>query len=188
MKLANITSVFRSKLIYNSYRHRLSSKDSVLDIGCGTGVVAQELNKRFNFTKIMGCDIEDYRILKLKFKKQSLQTSLPFNNNSFSKAMLNDVLHHTSYQNQKTLILESLRVANEVLIFELIPTGFSKYGDFLINKIHNSRMNNPFSYRKISEWENIFIDLHLKYTTNAVSAPFWYPFRHVAFRLVKEIK
>jgi hypothetical protein len=99
--------------------------------------------------------------------------------------MFNDVLHHTEYENQDKLIKDALRVSEKVLIFELIPGVFSKYEDYSINKIHNFSMDVPFTYRKPNEWEVLFTSLTLKFERRKVVSPFWYPAKHVAFRILR---
>jgi len=183
MKLAKITSVIRSRIIIHTYSGWINDNLSVLDIGCGTGVVSQELMKTFSFSKLVGCDIENYLLTDIPFIKLKSLNKLPFNNKAFDVAMFNDVLHHTSFNNQEALISDSLRVAATAFIFELNPTWLGKMLDFLINKIHNPRMNIPFTYRTPAGWQNIFKKMGLKYEIKNVKSPFWYPFRHIAYKI-----
>jgi len=184
MKLANITSVFRGKLIAGTYTGWVNNyRIRILDIGCGTGVVGHELMKTFSFRKLVGCDIENYLLVDIPFTKLRSLNKLPFKNKEFDVAMFNDVLHHTSFNNQKALINESLRVATNTLLFELKPTWLGKRLDLLINKIHNPRMNIPFTYRKPEEWEKLFKNMDLKYELKTVKSPFWYPFSHIAYKI-----
>jgi ubiquinone/menaquinone biosynthesis C-methylase UbiE len=183
MKLARITSVYRSKIIAQAYRKWLESKFKVLDIGSGTGIVASELNKYYQFKKITGCDIQEYLLTDIKFKRMKSPTKLPFKRKSFDVAMYNDVLHHMDYANQPILIKESLRVAKYVLIFELKPTLLGKSGDYILNKFHNSAMDIPYTYRSNIEWETLFRKLVVKFEKKNVDTPFWYPFTHTAYRL-----
>lgn len=183
MRLANITSVYRSTLIASVYRQWINKKKGkILDIGCGTGVVADELQHLLG-NYIEGCDIDKYLIRKIPFKKMPSFEKIPYNNKCFEYSMFNDVLHHTSYKNQKLLITESLRVAKNTLIFELKPTVIGKFLDFFINKIHNPKMNIPFTYRKPEEWQLLFKKMNLDYKIKNVKGPLWYPFKHVAFNL-----
>lgn len=185
LKLANTTSVYRSNLIVKAYDGWIKQPQEVLDIGCGTGVVASEISERFKI-KAVGCDIEKYLIRKMPFKLMKTNNELPFPDNSFDVAMLNDVLHHTKYENQEALIKESLRVAKAVLLFELKPTLAGKVADKLINIIHNPRMNIPYTYRDVKSWRKLFGKMNLIHRKRQVSRPFFYPFSHVAFKVVKK--
>lgn len=184
MKLANITTVYRSKLIAKVYRKWLKKGCKVLDIGCGTGVIANELQNLLEI-KVIGCDIEYYSITNLRFKKMKSPTKLPFKRKQFDNVMLNDVLHHTEFEIQNKLLNEAFRVANSVLIFELIPTMVGKYSDDFINKLHNPNMATPHTYRHPNEWKKMFDRLGYKCKISYVKKPLIYPFTHIAFLLYK---
>jgi ubiquinone/menaquinone biosynthesis C-methylase UbiE len=187
MKIANFTTVYRSTLIEKAYKQWAKNGQKVLDIGCGTGIIAHELSERLDL-RITGCDIDKYTFVDLPFKKMKQIDKLPFKKKEFDVAMFNDVLHHTNYKNQNTLLRESLRVAKYVLIFELRPTFISRYGDFLINKIHHPQMDIPYTYRKEEEWEHVFNNLNVKIDKVIIKRPFFYPFSHVAYKLSKSNK
>lgn len=184
LKLADITSVYRAKLIIEVYRKWIKPCQSVLDIGCGTGAVAEELKKSLNIN-VEGCDINSYLLRNILFKKMTSSTKLPYKNKLFNLSMFNDVLHHTEYNNQEPLIREAFRVSKKVLIFELIPTKLGKWADLFINKIHNPKMKIPYTYRKPEQWKNMFSEMGLKVRYVNVDKPLLYPFTHIAYLLYK---
>jgi ubiquinone/menaquinone biosynthesis C-methylase UbiE len=185
MKLANITSTYRSKLIEEAFKGWLTPNTKVLDVGCGTGVVGKELSQHFNL-QLSGCDIENYVLTNIPFKKITDRNKLPFPNNSFDYALFVDMLHHTSYETQKRLLQEGLRVSKSVLLFELHETFTGKILDYLLNKIHHPTMAIPYTYRTRKQWIQLAKELHIKFEVRKVRKPFLYPFTHMAFRFTRK--
>lgn len=184
MALADYTSTIRGRLIINAYKKWLKPKEKVLDIGCGNGVVSKQIADEFRL-RIYGCDTLNYLTKKIPFKLTKDGRPLPFKNHEFSAAMFNDVLHHIPYSIQEQLITDALRVAKQVLIFEVQPTIIGKVADYTLNKIHNHFMRIPFTFRTTSQWGKMFAKNKLKHEVQSVKTPLFYPFSHVAFRLRK---
>lgn len=183
MKLADLTSVYRSKLVAEAYKDWLKAGMDVLDIGCGTGVVANELKKKFNI-RVTGCDIDKYLLVNIPFKKMACFDKLPnFATKKFDVSMFNDMLHHTDYDNQPNLLKQAMKISGSCLLFELKPTIMGEIADYGINKLHNPNMDIPYTYRTVVSWEKLFNKLGLKYKKKDVRKPFWYPFSHIAFRV-----
>lgn len=179
--IAHLTSGFRSKLIISVYQKWIKECDSVLDIGCGTGVVSNALKNKFSL-EITGCDLENYLLIRIPFK-QITSDILPVKTKSYGIAMLNDVLHHMPKDKQTRILLEAIRVAERVLIFEFEPTLLGKFTDILLNKLHYKNLGDALSLREIPEWENLFRGIGVKFQTIKPKKPFWYPFSPVAFML-----
>ncbi len=180
--LADFTSKYRGQLIIATYRKWLKSGDQVLDIGCGNGVVSKIIADTLSI-KLIGCDILEYPKTYIQVKLMSNPEKLSFPSHTFSSAMFNDVLHHMPYQTQVKLIREALRVAKQILIFEVKPNPLSALSDWLINKIHHPQMNIPFTFRSQQDWEKLFKNLGANYQSTQIKTPLWYPFSHVAFNL-----
>ena len=183
IKLANITTLYRSKLIAEAYKQWLNPKKNVLDVGCGTGVVAHELQESLNI-KVTGCDIDKYLIVDIPFKRMESFDKLPnFGKKKFDACMFNDMLHHTDYQNQVKLLRQAINISKICLLFELKPTMAGRIADLVINKIHNPNMNIPYTYRTPGDWKKLFKEIGYKYEIKEVKKPFWYPFSHIAFKI-----
>jgi ubiquinone/menaquinone biosynthesis C-methylase UbiE len=176
-----ITLIYRSKLIISAYEGYLLPSDKVLDIGCGNGVVTDELRRRFGCA-VTGTDILDYRKRDFPFKKMEDPLKLPFSDGEFDVSMLNDALHHCD--DQRKILNEALRVSRSVLLFEMEPTLSAKIVEVLINQIHNPAMNIPFNIRTFGEWQRLFNDMGIRFESRRVKRPsILYPFVNFVFRL-----
>lgn len=184
MSITKITGNFRTKLIISIYKNWINNGDNILDIGCGTGIVAKIIGDYFT-TKIIGCDVKNYLIYNIPFIKIK-NNHIPLENNSFKVALLNDVLHHIDKKAQFDIIKEATRVADKVLIFEFEPTLVGKITDIILNKLHYGDLKAPLSVRTRDEWQKVFRNLGYQYKSVKVNRPFWYPFSHIAFILTKK--
>lgn len=184
MKLLDLTTEFRSKLIINSYQTWLRPKTRALDVGCGNGVISDILQKHYALD-LVGCDIAKYLSRKIKFVSMKSKTKLPFKKNLFDIIMFTDALHHVEYEYQIKLLNEALRVGKKVIIFELNPTILTRVLDWSINRLHYREMQIPFTYRTGQGWSELFSTLKIGHVRKEVPAPWFYPFSHQAFCLNK---
>ncbi len=184
INIVEITSKIRLKLIIQAYKSWLKKNENCLDVGCGDGIISQELIKRLCI-RITGCDILSYLTKDIPFVYMKKRHELPFPKNKFDSCLLNDVLHHMEKEDQIKILKESLRIAKKVLIFEDKPTLIGKTADILANLMHNRNMNVPLTFRDILEWEEIFKKLMVDYKVIELPKPLFYPFSHIAFCLTK---
>lgn len=182
LNISQLTSPFRSKLILKSYTPWIKKNEKVLDIGCGTGITTKVIVDNFKVS-ITGCDVENYLIHDLPFRRISKKGKLPFKDKEFSLAMLNDVLHHVDNDSQIRIIKEALRVAERVLIFEAEPTISAKVFDTVLNTFHYHSLDLPLTFRSSKEWKQLFMSLKLDYVIEKIERPFWYPFSHIAISI-----
>lgn len=181
LNITKLTSSYRFKLIIQAFDRWLKKDIYVLDIGCGNGIITNLLKNSFS-VRIVGCDIKNYLVFDIPFKKLSNQR-LPFKQGVFDVALLNDVLHHIDFQKQEYLIDEATRVAKRVLIFDAEPTIFGKIADIVLNKYHYGNLNIPLAFRDLFQWQQLFRTKNLKFQFVKLQRPFWYPFSHIAFEL-----
>lgn len=183
MNTSQLTSTYRTKLIISAYKKWIKKGDSIIDIGCGTGVVTKNLTKYFS-SKITGADIKNYSLYKMPFIKIA-KGKIPIKNNMFEFSMFNDVLHHINREDQPDTLKEAARVSKKVLIFEFKPTISGKLFDKILNKFHYGNLDVPLSMRTLEEWTDLFKSLGFKYQSMILKRPFWYPFSHMAFIISK---
>ena len=172
--MMEFTIKYRASLIANAYKDFLGPSKKVLDIGCGNGIVGAEVAKQTG-ASISGTDIMEYLKMPIPFRKIINEEKIPYDDNSFDVAMINDVLHHMPYEQQGKILREALRVSPTVLAFELEPTPLTRFLDWLSNKIHNWRMRIPFTFRKRTGWETYLKEQGFRFEIRSVPRPALYP-------------
>lgn len=184
MNLYQYTSGYRTKLIISVYKKWIKRRGKIIDVGCGTGVVAKIIGDYFS-AEISGCDVKNYLMYKIPFIKIK-DNKFPIKDNFYDSALLNDVLHHINKDNQVEVIKEAARIAKKLFIFEFEPTFIGKLTDIVLNKLHYGDLNDPLALRTKDEWQKLFKNLNFKVESVKLSRPFWYPFSHIAFMLTKK--
>lgn len=163
------------KLFKNFYRNAakrmceelkpfISSNAKVLDLGCGSGIVAKQVENDFK-ADITGMDIIDLRVEKIPFIKYNGRDLSEIKDNSFDTALISYVLHHT--ENPKEILEQVKRIAKKnIIIYEDLYEGF--WGKIYCN-IHGKAFNSCVQKNNITakffsekEWEDNFSDLGLK--------------------------
>jgi ubiquinone/menaquinone biosynthesis C-methylase UbiE len=105
----------------------LDRGDSILDVGCGTGYLANHLGDLYGVDPT-GVDIRDARASPIAFSSFD-GTSIPFPDKSFDHIVLSYVLHHAD--DPLALARECHRIARRsVIVFEELP--YSRTGKLLL--------------------------------------------------------
>jgi SAM-dependent methyltransferase len=95
---------------------------NVLDIGGGTGVMAQAVKELFPVERVVSIDIEDRYLDHLSIETRTYDGArLPFADGSFDCAMLLNVLHHVPKESRVALLKECARVAGTLYIKDHLP-------------------------------------------------------------------
>lgn len=152
----------RSKKICKILFTFLKEKESIIDIGCGTGVIALMLEQRGH--KILPLDIKDISIEE-KIKPVIYNgEKISAGDNQFNTALLITVLHHD--WDPEKLIREASRVAKKIIIVEdVFSWKIKKYIDFALDGMINFEIfNQPHTNKKDAEWKKIFKELKLELT------------------------
>lgn len=178
----SLTQKKRARMIANCYAKWNIHGKKVVDIGCGNGVVSEILKEKLNLD-LCGADIIDYCKIKMPFRKIDKADRLPFDDLSFDYAMFNDVLHHI--EDIEASIIEANRIARNILIFEDQPGRLLRVVDVALNYFYSPLMPRPLNFKNREQWCLLFDRLGFKYDIVEAVYPFWYPFRHMAFRLKK---
>ena len=104
----------RANAIIDSFAAVIQSNSTIIDIGAGKGLLAQEMAQRFN-ARVTMVDVASYNQTQLPLTICDSRR-LAFADSSFDYAILSFVLHHC--QNPDTILREALRVANQVIVIE----------------------------------------------------------------------
>jgi ubiquinone/menaquinone biosynthesis C-methylase UbiE len=174
------TMKLRADLTVRAYNGVIGVGDRVLDVGCGNGFLTQWMGER------LGCDVVGTDIVAYSEGIEFVlmcNGKIPFPNNSFDFATLNDVLHHT--YDQAPLLSECLRVAQCVIVVEPKPTVIVKVLDKVLNFIHNRDMPTPLTFRKFGDWVKLFTDMGVQTIgVKRMRLPWWYPMSVNMYMLV----
>lgn len=171
------------------FAHFIQKGDRVLDIGAGGGWIGKRLSDSRK-AKVTLLDVADMNRTNLELKVYDGK-NIPFPNDSFDSCLLLFVLHHC--EDPIRVLAEAVRVAQKrLVIFEdTFRNPFEKFLACANDWISNSpffladpfKMNMPFHYRQVAEWEDIFKQLSLKVTFKKETKHFIT--RHVLFVLEK---
>lgn len=94
------------------------SHTSMLDVGGGTGVMAQTIKTLFGLKHVVSVDVEDRFLRSLDIKTKTFDgRALPFPDNSFDCVLLFNVMHHVPIASRVVLMRECRRVAGEGPIY-----------------------------------------------------------------------
>ena len=133
----------------------ITKYQSVIDIGCGTGALADVLrNLDLDVTGIdrekMMIDIANEKIGKgAKCKQADLIKGLPFDDNSFDVAISSYVAHGFEEEGRKILFSEMERVAKEVVILH----DFNKKRSLIVTILEMLERSDYFNFINVIEDE-----------------------------------
>ncbi|MBX3166907.1 MAG: methyltransferase domain-containing protein [Candidatus Eremiobacteraeota bacterium] len=141
--------------------HTLGSEAlQLLDVGCGSGEVAECLQRRLPLAEVRGVDVlvrPHTRIPVEAFDGKKL----PFPDDSFDYCLLVDVLHHT--ERPQELLRECLRVARRGIVVKdhLCDSRWDRARlrlmDFVGNWGHGVVL--PYNYLSREQWRRLGADL-----------------------------
>lgn len=118
--------VYQTALLQSLHGLWDSDDQRVLDVGGGTGLIAQAIKDLFPIERIVSVDIEDRFLPALTIETATFDgTRLPFSDASFDCVVLSNVLHHVPEMSRVGLLLECSRVAggSRLYIKDHLTTG-----------------------------------------------------------------
>ena len=164
--------------------------DRVLDIGAGGGWIGKQLENSRG-ARVTLLDVADMNRTDLSLQVYDGK-QMPFPDASFDASLLLFVLHHC--EDSLQVLSEAVRVSQKrLIIFEdTFRNPLEKFLCGLNDWISNSpfflanpfKMNMPFHYMRVGEWEDIFRKLSLEVVFKKETQHFIT--RHVLFVLEKQ--
>ena len=136
---------------------------TVLDVGCGDGLLASLLANDKPKVEFQGIDVlvRDETHVPVKYFDGSV---IPFDDQSFDTVMMVDVLHHT--EDPEVLLREACRVAKKHVVLKdhtrngLLANSTLRFMDWVGNAHHGVAL--PYNYLAKSEWNALFERLGMK--------------------------
>jgi ubiquinone/menaquinone biosynthesis C-methylase UbiE len=134
----------------------IPDNSTVLDIGCGSGEIANKIQQIRPDINISGIDVYVRDTTSISVKEFDGK-QIPFESNSIDYCIFVDVLHHTD--NIQQLVSEAFRVCKKgVIIKDHIyhsRTGYQilKFMDWVGNKPHNVVLT--YNYQTKKQWLDI---------------------------------
>lgn len=143
----------------------IPSNCSVLDIGCGDGLLAEDVAKKRKDLTVFGADVLVRQSAAIPVREFD-GLHLPWDDKSVDVGMFIDVLHHCD--DPIGLLDDAKRVSRRaILIKDHFLTGFFAFSRLsLMDKVGNARhgVALPCNYYTKAEWVGIFDQLNLNVT------------------------
>jgi len=155
--------------------------DSLLDIGCGNGLVANCVRDRFS--RILLLDVVRYvpYALNLDFKEYKEGDPLPIDE-LFDTVLLLTVLHHASdpaellklawaATRNRLIIIESVVGIHEAIPsvkYELVALpdeyqiAFAAFVDWFYNRVLHDNVPVPYNFTTPERWQSLFVQLGMR--------------------------
>ncbi|MDD4333695.1 MAG: class I SAM-dependent methyltransferase [Candidatus Pacebacteria bacterium] len=171
----------------NDFKDYISLNANVLDLGCGSGILAKKIEKKFK-ANIQGVDVVDMRVNDVSLKIYNGSDLSFISDNEFDTVLISYVLHHT--ENPESILKQAKRITKKnIIIFEDMNEG-------LLGKIYcyfHGRLFDFFFLRKSipakffneKEWKEIFNELGLKIVYSKSKKYFLNPVKRKMFVLEK---
>lgn len=195
----------RASVIYGQIEPYLCG-DSLLDIGCGNGLIADLARGHFNEIQLL--DVVRYlpNALRLPFKLYIEGEPLPINH-SFDTVLLLTVLHHSknplellklawAATGKHLIIIESVvgvHKAEPPANYELVglpiedQIGYAAFVDWFYNRVLHNDVPVPYNFTTPEEWRSVFLEnnMRLKKSTHLGQDIDIGPEYHILFVLEK---
>jgi SAM-dependent methyltransferase len=105
----------RARRLHESLAAHVGRVDSLLDVGCGDGMIAKRLAEAAGAKRVVGVDVQLRPSCEIEVQGYDGRV-LPFEDRSFDAVILVDVLHHCS--EPLAVLREIMRVARRMVVIK----------------------------------------------------------------------
>lgn len=153
----------RSRVLSRHLASVLLENASVLDVGCGDGLITRLIAEARPDLRLIGIDVLLRERTHVPIDSYDGST-IPYKSGSFDGVMFVDVLHHTP--DPIALIREAMRVANKTIVIKdhtlegLFADKTLRYMDRIGNSRHGVTL--PYNYWSKRRWLEAFEVLGLR--------------------------
>jgi len=157
----------RVRVLSRHLSELLPHNASVLDVGCGDGLIAQQIMEKRGDLTVKGIDVMVRPQTHIPVEKFDGR-KIPYADASFDAVMFVDVLHHTD--DPFVLLQEARRVSRQaVVIKDHIRQGFLagqtlRFMDWVGNARHGVVL--PYNYWTLQQWTDAFSKLGWRLVEN----------------------
>jgi SAM-dependent methyltransferase len=150
----------RMRVLSDRLKSLLPDQGSVLDVGCGNGIISRQIMTDKPLLSIQGIDVLIRTECAIPVEIYD-GFSFPFENKSFDVVMFVDVLHHTADPLQ--LLIEAKRVARRSIVLKdhLCDNSYAlrvlTFMDWVGNRSHG--VNLPYNYWSSDEWSRAWKEI-----------------------------
>lgn len=178
---------YEAKKMCNDFKKYISLGDKVLDLGCGSGIVAKQIEKTFK-TKVEGLDIVDMRVVDVSLKIYDGEDLSFISDNEFDVILISYVLHHTG--DLESILKQARRITKKhIIVYEDLNEGFlGKIYCYFHGRLYDLfflKNSIPAKFYNEQEWNNIFKKLGLKLVYSKDKKYFFNPVKRKMFVLEK---
>ncbi len=147
----------RIRQLHHHFAEMISpTTHSVLDVGCGDGLLTSLLSQSLPHMYFQGIDVLERPKSHINIKLFDGYT-IPYRDKSFDTVLFVDVLHHTTHPDR--LLSEAARVARKHVIIKdhvcegVIDTQVLSFMDWVGNACH--RVALPYNYKSTLQWQQL---------------------------------
>ncbi len=150
----------RMRVLSDCLNNLLPDQGTVLDVGCGNGIISKQIMAAKPLLSIQGIDVLARSSCAIPVKLYD-GFSFPFADNSFDVVMFVDVLHHTADPLQ--LLIEAKRIARRSIVLKdhLCDNSYAlrvlTFMDWVGNRSHGVDL--PYNYWSSDEWSRAWKEI-----------------------------